>query len=505
MGYLFLTGATGLLGSYLIRDLTRRGTKLAVLVRPTRFASAQHRIEGLMERWEKQAGHTLPRPVVLEGDLSRPDLGLDTSTARWASQNCEAVMHNAASLTFYADAADSEPWRSNLQGTRHVLEFSRQIGIRNFHHVSTAYVCGLRRGRINESELDLGQEHSNDYEVSKFEAEKLVRGAEFLDAPTIYRPGIILGDSQSGYTSTFHGFYVPLKLVASLITKTAGINAPREMVMAGIRLGSQRLQQILELSGREAKNFVPVDWVSAVMAKIYTHPQHHGQTYHLTPRNRVLVTMFQRVIEQVFLKYTELTSSATATNVDWTEFEKFFLDGMAVYRSYWGDDPEFDTTNTDRAAPKLPCPEFDEAMFSRMCKFAIESNFGWPRTPPTEIEFDVHKHLSLLTNGDNPVDGTNDDSVFLGLQVNGRGGGQWELTMQDGKITAAAQGLSSRCTATYYLNSKTFQRLANRKTTVEQAIGTGGVLIEGNGVPVDDLARVLQGLANGQNRSLPGR
>ena len=110
MGYLFLTGATGLLGSYLIRDLTRRGTKLAVLVRPTRFASAQHRVEELIERWEKQAGHAIPRPVVLEGDLSRPDLGLGAPTLKWVSQNCDAVMHNAASLTFQAESPDSEPW-----------------------------------------------------------------------------------------------------------------------------------------------------------------------------------------------------------------------------------------------------------------------------------------------------------------------------------------------------------------------------------------------------------
>ena len=56
MGYLFLTGGTGLLGSYLIRDLLRAGVKLAVLVRGTRFESAVHRVENLVARWEKTGG-----------------------------------------------------------------------------------------------------------------------------------------------------------------------------------------------------------------------------------------------------------------------------------------------------------------------------------------------------------------------------------------------------------------------------------------------------------------
>ena len=72
-----------------------------------------------------------------------------------------------------------EPYLSNLNGTRNVLEFCSKTDIREFHHVSTAYVCGTRRGRILESELDVGQEHGNDYEISKFESEQLVRAQVF--------------------------------------------------------------------------------------------------------------------------------------------------------------------------------------------------------------------------------------------------------------------------------------------------------------------------------------
>lgn len=500
MGYLFLTGATGLLGSYLIRDLTRAGVNLAILARSTRFETAQQRVENLVAHWEQSSAHALPRPVVIEGDLSQPNLGLDANWQTWVAENCTALMHNAASLTFHAEEPDGEPWRSNLHGTQHVLNVCKAAGIREFHHVSTAYVCGERQDTILESELDVGQKHGNDYEVSKFRAEQLVRGADFLDSVTVYRPGIILGDSQTGYTSTFHGFYVPLKLVSTLINKIP-LGASREMVTAGVRLASERLREILHLEGHEAKNFMPVDWCAAVMSHIYTNRELHQNTYHLTPRERVPIRLVQDVMEEAFLKYTDFTSEQANEDFDWGEFEKFFVEGMSVYRNYWKDDPTFDTTNTTAAAPHLPCPELDAVTIMKMCRFAIETNFGWPRKIPSLPEFDVQKQLADLASAPG---GTNGRQIHLGLQVNGRGGGQWELALEDGRIHSAVPGVSSKCTATYYLNSATLQRMCRQETSAEAAVNTGRVVIEGNGVPYPELVQTLDKLARTMAGGGPG-
>jgi len=72
---------------------------------------------------------------------------------------------------------------------------------------------------VLETELDVGQTPGNAYEQSKMEAEKLVRAAEWIDSPTIYRPSIIVGDSRTGYTTTFHGFYVMVKLAHTLVSR----------------------------------------------------------------------------------------------------------------------------------------------------------------------------------------------------------------------------------------------------------------------------------------------
>jgi thioester reductase-like protein len=267
MPYVFLTGATGLLGRYLIKDLTVAGVSVAVLVRPSRRATARHRVENVMCYWDNILGRPLPRPVVLEGDITEPDLGLDPRGMRWVAENCDTMLHNAASLTFQSTSAQSEPWRSNVQGMRHVLELCRNAGIRKFQHVSTAYVCGLRQGRILESELDVGQKMSNDYEQSKLQAEGMVRSADFLDSLTVHRPAIIIGDATNGFTTTYHGFYAPLQAVYTLAQTFETNNTGRMAVSA--RFG---------ISGHETKNLVPVDWVSAVMSHIITHPEHHGKT-----------------------------------------------------------------------------------------------------------------------------------------------------------------------------------------------------------------------------------
>ncbi|MGH7129234.1 MAG: hypothetical protein ACREIV_11750, partial [Planctomycetaceae bacterium] len=252
------------------------------------------------------------------------------------------------------------------------------------------------------------------------------------------------------------------------------------------------------------KNFVPVDWVSAVMADVFTHREKHGTTYHLTPPKKVSLAMVQEVFEQAFLKSTKPVEQPNIEAIDWEEFERFFLDGMSTYRSYWRDDPEFDSTNTQRACPHLPCPEMDAAMIARMCRYAIESNFGWPIKPIAAPEFDLHEHFRAMTPlGVSPDHETarpsspslNGRSLYLGLQVNGRGGGQWEIGVENGRIATVRQGLSERCTATYYLNATTFERIARQESTAARAVDSGRVLIEGNGVPVDQLARILQSMA----------
>jgi|SRR5579872_6506533 len=460
MPYVFLTGATGLLGRYLIKDLTVAGLNVAVLVRPSRRATAQHRVENVMCYWDAALGRALPRPVVLEGDITDADLGLSPRGIRWVAENCDTMLHNAASLEFQSTSPQSEPWRSNVTGMRHVLDLCESARIRRFHHVSTAYVCGLRQGRILESDLDVGQKLSNDYEDSKIQAEKMVRGADFIDSLTVHRPAIIIGDSQSGYTTTYHGFYAPLQAVHTL-SQIFDVNAT----------GHAGISARFGISGHETKNLVPVDWVSAVMTHVITHPEHHGKTYHLTPLHPVPARLLGDIFEEAVGFYGVKLEGSGRTLAGLTEHEQLFCDLISVYSSYWKDDPTFDSTNTRSAAPHLPCPHVGRKMLMTMAEYAMRVNFTSPRAKPVEPRYDVAAALEpLLENTAGADEAACHGGVRLGLRVTGHGGGDWSLVLAGDEIIFADAGLHPQCAGIVECDVDVFASLAGNAAAVESAL-----------------------------------
>lgn len=364
---ILLTGATGLLGRYLLRDLSARGASMAVLVRGDRRRSAEARVDEILADWEATTGRPMPRPYLLDGDLTAPGLGLDGDAMRWLSRHCRAVLHNGASLTFQGADRAGDPWRTNVGGTANVLEVCRAAGIAELHHVSTAYVCGRRDDLVREDEPLPPAGFRNDYEASKAESEGLVRAADadFPDGVTIYRPAVIVGDSATGYTSTYHGLYRYLQFVA-LICRYAPRDAEGRILLP-IRL---------DLTGNERRNLVPVDWVSATIASIVLRPEYHGKTYHLAPERAVTARELEEAMAARF-GYTGVTFVGPGLDpADRNEFEAQFYEFVAQYELYWASEPRFDTANTRAAVPELPCPAVDAAMVGRLIDFADRDAWG---------------------------------------------------------------------------------------------------------------------------------
>jgi len=480
MKYHLLTGGTGLLGRYLLRDLTLADVPLAVIVRPSRIESAVGRIETAMTHWEKELGHALVRPIVLEGDITQPMCGLSVDDQKWVQEYCDTAIHSAASLTFYAEEEDGEPWRSNIHGTRNMLDLCRETGIRKFHHVSTAYVCGQRREVIREDELDVGQLPSNDYESSKITAEKEVRAVGF-DTLTVHRPSIIVGDSQTGFTTSYHGFYTPLRLVHTLVT-----TLPWDVIAQGDWLGT------LALSGDERKNLVPVDWVSAAMTEVIARPDLHGETYHFTNPNAATVADMLASIGEAVLdlaKHEEADQSKLTEDAE--KMMLSFRDQMKVYQSYWSDDPTFDSTRTETSLPHLPCPQVDQPLMDLLVKYAIDKNFGWPRETPVSRKFPIAEDLAPWMN-DTGSSEVSDDRSYVSLRVSGNGGGQWHMILDHGRLVGVGSGLKNGDSATCYLNSDTFHRITRGQLSWESALQSGRLFTAGNATSSEEIARCFQ-------------
>ncbi|MFN7291703.1 MAG: SDR family oxidoreductase [Pirellula sp.] len=370
--YLFLTGGTGLVGRYLMHDLLARGQKLAVLVRSSKRETGAERIEAILDYWSERTGRDAPKPVVLEGDILREDLGLNQADLNWVSRNCKTMMHSAASLLFHADGS-GEPRLSNVVGTQNMLQVCEKAKLRELHYVSTAYVCGLRPGPIMESELNCGQEFRNDYEASKLEAEELVRSCSLFDKLTVYRPAVISGDSETGYTNTYHGIYLYLRLMALLV--------PRQPVDAN---GKRQTRLRLPMTGQERRNVIPVDWVSRVMTELYMNRDAHGNTFHLAPEEcltpKLIIDAGYKYFGSTGIEYIGYQDIDPAT---YNSFEAELLPAMMMYSNYAATDPTFDCTNTKRFAPDCPCPVIDEQMLHRYIQFGEEDRWGKRRQMKT--------------------------------------------------------------------------------------------------------------------------
>lgn len=454
MKYTALTGATGLLGSYLLKDMLKADIPVVVLIRSSRMETAKERIEAIVRRFERLLNRPLPRPVIMEANLHEPALGLKSEERNWIKQHVDTMLHNAASLSFIAEE-NGEPYRSNIDGTRNVLELCEETGIRRFHHVSTAYVCGLRKGTILESDLDKGQDFGNDYEKSKFTSETMVRNAPHLDSVTVFRPAIIVGDSITGYTSTFHGFYTPMKILVPLIDPQY-VDVETVLVFG----------QAIGMNPNDQKNFVPVDWISKVMVEILQKPAFHDSCYHLAAGNRVRIDEMSRCIADGIIQYKKnIKSSITVSGTQIDRLLTLFHEQMTVYQAYWKDDPVFDMTNTIRAVPQYPPMEMDQRLLMNLVRFAIESQFGWPKPKKVELGFesdDVFKRARLEYKGLLETNIKRTSSSIFGLRIMGQGGGDWSIRYENGNYSAPGLsdvliGLPSGKAPLLSMNSKVFE------------------------------------------------
>ncbi len=473
--YTLLTGATGLLGRALVRDLAAAGRRLAVVVRRSASTSAADRVDELLGDWWQVAGASVPCPVVLEGDLVADGLGLTDDQLAWVCRHVNEVVHAAASLSFQRRAADGEPYTSNVGGTRNLLGLCRTAGIRRLHHVSTAYVCGRRRGTILERELDVAQEPGNDYERSKIVAEQEVTNAAWIESRTVFRPSIIVGDLVHGFTNTFHGFYKPLRIVAPFA---------ESFLAAALEPGS--FLDVLGLDGSERKNLVPVDWVSAVMTRIMCDESLHGRTYHLTSDTPTDVATLCRVFEGLVGEMAAVRRCRPADGAAAQRAEAFlrlgpemlgrlFRDQMDVYRAYWSDDPVFDATNTRHAVPDLPAPPLDEPALGRLCRFAIANDFRWP--PPGRTAC-AGSGRAVLERRLGEARWSAPPSAGVGLAAIGAGGGQWTIGLEAGRPASLHVGLPARATPTAWVAADTLAELLTGRATVAAVAAEGRLVVE---------------------------
>jgi len=241
MATVFFTGFPGFLGVELLpRVLARREGTTAVCIVQAKFMDlARRRADELARSRPETAG----RIRLVEGDITRPDLGLAAPT-ELAGETVE-IFHLAAvyDLSVRRDFA----MKVNVDGTRNVLDFAARCSrLERLQYISTCYVSGRHPGTFLEDDLEKGQVFNNFYEETKYLAEREVRARMKAGLPaTIYRPAIAVGDSITGATQKYDGPYffiqwllrnpLPVAIMPVVGDLTAEVNVvPRDFVVSAI-------------------------------------------------------------------------------------------------------------------------------------------------------------------------------------------------------------------------------------------------------------------------------
>ncbi len=252
----FVTGATGFIGRNLVELLLEREGTIYVLVRE----GSKGRLEELRSRW----GTDEQRVVGIVGDLAKPRLGISEADIERLRGEIDHLFHLAA---IYDMTADAESQRlANVEGTRHMVELAESIAAGRVHMVSSIAAAGLYKGTWREDMFDEADDlDTHPYFRTKHDSEAIVRNE--CDRPwRVYRPGIVVGHSETGEMDKIDGPYYFFKLIRRLRNAV-----PQWMPMIGIE-------------GREI-NLVPVDYVARALDHLAHLDGLDRRAFHLTDPN----------------------------------------------------------------------------------------------------------------------------------------------------------------------------------------------------------------------------
>ncbi|MDO9451871.1 MAG: SDR family oxidoreductase, partial [Stagnimonas sp.] len=249
----FVTGATGFIGKFLLEKLlAREDAKVYVLVRK----SSAEKFEALKARYGAAGSKLVP----LWGDITTPGLVSPADFKKLAGK-VDHVFHLAA--VYDMSMSDEEGDKINNEGTRNAVAFVNDLGgPAVLHHVSSVAVAGSDYvGTFRENMFDEGQSVDHPYYRSKFQSEAIVRNESKVPF-RIYRPGVVVGHSETGEMDKIDGPYYFFKLI-------------------------QRIRQMLPpwmptvgLEGGRV-NIVPVDFVVNAINVISHQPSIGKKCFHL--------------------------------------------------------------------------------------------------------------------------------------------------------------------------------------------------------------------------------
>jgi nucleoside-diphosphate-sugar epimerase len=342
-GRILITGATGLLGSHLVKAIAEAGHKVTVLVRPKKGRERFQRIV----RWLEIPEDRKHRIQIIEGDLLAPRLGLSESKHASLAESVREIIHCAAETSFL-QSKHRQVEAVNVGGMQKILELAVEGGCLLFHHVSTAFVTGQTRNYCREELITpsaCAYSFNNPYEETKYKAEHLA--TELCgDAGirlNIYRPSIVYGNSVNGKTFRFNALYHPLRAIHRLyesyrtdLDTQGGKNAGKVGVRRGDN-GSLFFPLSVPVKRGCGINIIPIDFFVSTFLKIFNNCP-VGNIYHIVQKKN---TKIEDIVAYTARYFSLAGLKSSYKNGSKAPLDKLFRIYNKVYMPYFQDSRKF--------------------------------------------------------------------------------------------------------------------------------------------------------------------
>jgi NAD(P)-dependent dehydrogenase (short-subunit alcohol dehydrogenase family) len=233
--------------------------------------------------------------IAVTGDLGKPKLGVKPAWIKKHAGNIDHFFHLAA---IYDMKADAESQRiSNVNGTAQAIALSKALKSGCFHQISSIAAAGLYEGTFTEDMFEEAGDMEHPYFSTKHESEGLVR-KETRMKWRIYRPGMVVGHSETGEMDKVDGPYYFFDMLKSL-SKVTPRGLPLLLNKAGLL------------------NIVPVDYVVDAIDYLAHVPDHDQECFFITDPDGIRVGDLLKVMMKVSggpnLKSIEVGALDTAT------------------------------------------------------------------------------------------------------------------------------------------------------------------------------------------------
>ena len=262
MSEYFLTGATGVVGSAITRELlSLPDNRVTLLIRAGSDGELDSRLQTLFRFWEFDPVLVGNRVTVLRGDITLPQFGLQPDVFDSLAQRCSHIVHCAALVRMNLPLEEAR--KSALGAAANVVDLAqrsqRNGSLKKVEVLSTVGVGGNRPGELPEHWITEARTFHNTYEQAKAEAEVRIHHGVMEGLPiTVHRPSMVVGDSQSGRVIGFQVFYHLVEFLTG--KRTFGIFPS----LAGTKL-----------------DIVPVNYVAAAVVWSSSRSDTVGRVLHL--------------------------------------------------------------------------------------------------------------------------------------------------------------------------------------------------------------------------------